>query len=214
MVVYAYTPLIRTSDGKYPVYLSDFRSDNPNVSIGSWIYSENLVEFGYFPVIPKEMPEGDVVTEGAPHFNDQTQEWEQTWDVRDFTEEEIAANLVSAKDQRKADAQTVLSEDINIGIPYPYDEMEYQVRVKSFDLATLLTIKNVLDADGPETTNVYPFQFLDGYKADFTHSEMTALINSVSRSHYELMKSYWTYIDSVDQATSVENIPQLPSSFL
>ncbi|ADP02463.1 conserved hypothetical protein [Salmonella phage PVPSE1] len=214
MVVYAYTPLIRTSDGKYPVYLSDFRADNPNVSTGSWIYSENLVELGYFPVIPKEMPEGDVVTEGAPHFNDQTQEWEQTWDVRDFTEEEIAANLVSAKDQRKADAQTVLSGDINIGIPYPYDEREYQVRVKSFDLATLLTIKNVLDADGSETTNVYPFQFLDGYKADFTHSEMTALINSVSRSHYELMKSYWTYIDSVDQATSVENIPQLPSSFL
>ncbi|AKJ74514.1 hypothetical protein SP19_23 [Salmonella phage 19] len=97
MIVYAYTPLIRISDGKYPVYLSDFRIDNPNSSIGTWIYSENLVEFGYFPVIPKEMPEGDVVTEGVPHFNDQTQEWEQTWDVRDFTEEEIAANLTSAK---------------------------------------------------------------------------------------------------------------------
>ncbi|AKJ73311.1 hypothetical protein SP41_22 [Salmonella phage 41] len=100
------------------------------------------------------MPEGDVVTEGVPHFNDQTQEWEQTWDVRDFTEEEIAANLTSAKNQRKVEAQSILSNDINIGIPYPYDEREYQVRVKSFDLATLLTIKNVLNADGEDTENV------------------------------------------------------------
>ncbi|AKJ74515.1 hypothetical protein SP19_24 [Salmonella phage 19] len=43
---------------------------------------------------------------------------------------------------------------------------------------------------------------------------MTDLINSVSRSHYELMKSYWTYIESVDQAPTVDDIPQLPSSFL
>ncbi|WAK43559.1 hypothetical protein [Cronobacter phage EspYZU12] len=214
MVVYAYTPLIRTSDGKYPVYLSDFRADNPNVSTGSWIYSENLVEFGYFPVIPKEMPEGDVVIEGAPNFNDQTQQWEQTWNVRDFTPEEITANLTSAKDQRKNEAQSILSNDLSLGIPYPYNETEYQVRVKSFDLATLLTIKNVLEEDGSESTQSYPFQFLDGYKADFTHSEMLNLINSVSRSHYGLMKAYWSYVAQVDEASAMEEIPELPSSFL
>jgi len=214
MIVYSYTPLIRTSDGKYPVFLAHFRADNPNVSIGSWIYSENLVEFGYFPVIPKEMPVGDVVTEGAPEFNDQTQEWEQTWSVRDFTPEEIVANLVAAKDGRKSEAQAVLSEDLNLGIPYPYDEREYQVRVKSFDLATLVTIKNVLEEDGEASTDSYPFQFLDGYKADFTHEEMSELINSVSRSHYNLMKTYWAYIDQVDQSPDIESIPELPQSFL
>lgn len=214
MIVYAYTPLIRTSDGKYPVYLSDFREDYPNVSIGSWIYSENLVEFGYFPVIPQQPPAGDVVTEGPPHFNDQTQEWEQTWTSRDFTPEEIAANLSAAKEQRKLEAQTILTNDLNEGIPYPFDETDYKVRVKSFDLATLLTIKNVVEEDGDQTSDLYTFRFLDGYKDDFTHSEMLALINGVSRSHYNLMKAYWQYLDDVDQTPVIENIPELPSSFL
>lgn len=214
MIVYGYTPLIRTSDGKYPVYLDDFRSDNPYTSIGTWIYSENLVEYGYFPVIPTDVPSGDVVTEGAPHFNDETQEWEQTWNVRDFTPEEIAANLSSAKSDKKSQAQSVLNNDLNTGIPYPYDGTSYTVRVKGFDLATILTIKNVLDNDSDQTSEVYPFRFVDGYKADFTYTEMNNLISEVSRTHYALMKRYWAYLDEVDQASSIENIPTLPESFL
>lgn len=214
MVVYSYTPMIRSSDGKYPVYLADFRADNPNVSIGTWIYSENLVEFGYFPVIPVTPPTGDVVTEGAPHFNDQTQQWEQTWNSRDFTPEEIAANLESAKQSYKAEAQNILSRDLDIGIPYPVDNVEYKVRVKSFDLATLLSIKSVLEADGDQSSEVYPFRFLDGYKSDFTHAEMKDLVTQVSRAQYEMMKSYWTYLDQVEQASTIATIPALPDSFL
>ncbi|AGZ17540.1 hypothetical protein X824_gp066 [Escherichia phage 4MG] len=214
MVVYSYTPMIRSSDGRYPVYLADFRADNPNVSIGTWIYSENLVEFGYFPVIPVTPPTGDVVTEGAPHFNDQTQQWEQTWNSRDFTPEEIAANLESAKQSYKAAAQNILSRDLDIGIPYPVDNVEYKVRVKSFDLATLLSIKSVLEADGDQSSEVYPFRFLDGYKSDFTHAEMKDLVTQVSRAQYEMMKSYWSYLDQVEQASTIATIPALPDSFL
>lgn len=214
MVVYSYTPMIRSSDGRYPVYLADFRADNPNVSIGTWIYSENLVEFGYFPVIPVTPPTGDVVTEGAPHFNDQTQEWEQTWNSRDFTPEEIAANLRSAKESRKSEAQTVLTQDVELGIPYPVDNVEYKVRVKSFDLATLISIKTVLEADGDQSSEVYPFRFLDGYKSDFTHAEMNDLVVQVSRAQYGMMKSYWSYLDQVERASTIETIPALPNSFL
>lgn len=214
MVVYSYTPMIRSSDGRYPVYLADFRADNPNVSIGTWIYSENLVEFGYFPVIPVTPPTGDVVTEGIPHFNDQTQQWEQTWNSRDFTPEEIAANLESAKQSYKAEAQNILSRDLEAGIPYPVDNVEYKVRVKSFDLATLVSIKTVLEADGGQSTEVYPFRFLDGYKSDFTHTEMKDLVTQVSRAQYEMMKSYWSYLDQVEQASTIATIPALPDSFL
>ncbi len=214
MVVYSYTPMIRSSDGKYPVYLTDFRADNPNVSIGTWVYSENIAEFGYFPVIPVTPPTGDVVMEGPPEFNDQTQQWEQTWTSRDFLPEEIAANLESAKQSKKAEAQNVLSRDVDLGIPYPVGNVEYKVRVKSFDLATLLTIKSVLDSDGDQSSEVYPFRFLDGYKSDFTHAEMKDLVIQVSRAQYGLMKSYWAYLDQVEQATTLQNIPALPDSFL
>lgn len=214
MIVYSYTPMIRSSDNRYPVYLSDFRSDNPNVSIGTWIYSENLVEFGYFPVIPVTPPQGDVVTEGHPVFNEETQQWEQTWNSRDFSEEEIAANLATAKTFRKAEAQAVLSSDIEAGIPYPVDNEEFKVRVRSFDLATLVSVKSVLEADGEDSSDVYPFRFLDGYKSDFTHAEMKDLVAQVSRAQYNLMKSYWTYLDEVEKASSIQNIPALPNSFL
>ncbi|AFC21385.1 hypothetical protein [Staphylococcus haemolyticus] len=214
MVVYSYTPMIRSSDGKYPVYLTDFRADNPNVSIGTWVYSENIAEFGYFPVIPVTPPTGDVVLEGPPEFNDQTQQWEQTWTSRDFSPEEIAANLEAAKQNRKAEAQNVLSRDVELGIPYPVGNVEYKVRVKSFDLATLLTIKSVLDSDGDQSSEVYPFRFLDGYKSDFTHAEMKDLVLQVSRAQYNLMKSYWSYLDQVEQASTIQNIPAVPESFL
>lgn len=214
MIVYFNTPLIRSSDGKYPVYLSDFLSDNPNVSIGSFIYSENLVEFGYFPVIPVDKPAGDVVVEGPPRFDDQTQEWFQTWTSRDFTQEEIAANLLSAKTQRKFDAQLVLTQDLNTGIPYPFDGESYKVRIKGFDIATLLSIKVVLEDDGDQSSEVYPFRFIDGYKSDFTHTEMLALVKGVTRANYNLMKTYWAYLDQVDQSPTIGDIPALPNSFL
>lgn len=178
------------------------------------VYSENLVEFGYFPVIPVTPPTGDVVTEGAPQFNDQTQQWEQTWTSRDFSPEEIAINLQNAKSVRKAEAQNVLSQDIELGIPYPVDNVEYKVRVKSFDLATLVSIKTVLEADGDQSSEVYPFRFLDGYKSDFTHAEMKDLVTQVSRAQYEMMKSYWSYLDQVEQASTIATIPALPNSFL
>lgn len=214
MIVYAYTPLIRTSDLRYPVYLSDFRSDNPNVSIGSWIYSENLVEFGYFPVIPKDMPTGDVVTEVAPTFNEETQQWEQTWEVRDFTPEEIEKNLQEAKTARNNEAQNIFAQDLDLGLPYPVDGSTYKVRVKTFDMASLLSIKNVISITEPTDGETFPFKFLDGYKEDFTRQEMITLIDEMTKAHYALLKNYWEYLDSVNTATTIPAIPELPSTFL
>ncbi len=52
--------------------------------------------------------------------------------------------------------------------PVPLQREGIPSKGQELDLATLLTIKNVLDEDGSESTETYPFQFLDGYKADFT----------------------------------------------
>jgi hypothetical protein len=76
---------------------SDIRRANPNVSMPKQLSDELISEFGYELIQQKEKPVGDVVTEGTPVFNEETQQWEQAWDVRDFTEEEIAQNLADRR---------------------------------------------------------------------------------------------------------------------
>ena len=49
MQVQAWTPLIRTRDMKYPLYLSDFAADKTlgNISIGSCLYEEAFAAYAY-----------------------------------------------------------------------------------------------------------------------------------------------------------------------
>jgi hypothetical protein len=78
---------------------SDIRRANPNVSMPRELKNELISELGYELVQQIEQPVGDVVTEGTPAFNEDTQQWEQSWDVRDFTEEEIAQNLADRRER-------------------------------------------------------------------------------------------------------------------
>ena len=78
---------------RYPVSLSQVLTSNPNVSLSSAPAVEDLAMLGYAVVAETERPAGDVVTEGQPEQRDGV--WYQTWEVREFTAEEI-------EEQRKA----------------------------------------------------------------------------------------------------------------
>jgi hypothetical protein len=67
--------------------------DHPDAIIynGTEMPDEKLLEkYDVFPLITTRKPEGDVVEEGIPTFINN--EWNQTWVVRDFTEEEKIEN--------------------------------------------------------------------------------------------------------------------------
>lgn len=120
MKVEAWTPMVRTRDMAYPVYLRDFKLDFTNVSIGSFVYEENLVEFGYFPVLDSEIPDADVVVEVVPTQSEDGK-WYKTYTSRSFTTEEVAQNLIQQKSEYSQYAYDVYNQDLLNGISFDGD---------------------------------------------------------------------------------------------
>lgn len=69
----------------------EVRALYPNTSLPSHLPEAMLEDHGYFEEHPTPIPEGDVVTEGQPEQREDGK-WYQTWNVREFTPEEIEAN--------------------------------------------------------------------------------------------------------------------------
>lgn len=82
---------------RYPVSLSQVLTSNPNVSLSSAPAVEDLAMLGYAVVDETERPAGDVVTEGQPEQRDGV--WYQTWEVREFTAEELAEREQQQRDE-------------------------------------------------------------------------------------------------------------------
>lgn len=83
--------LVSPSGTRYPYPLSMLRNSFPNISFPEVISDDLAEKFGCYPVIFKDRPECDPRTEKAeesePVLTDKG--WEQSWVVRDATEEEI-----------------------------------------------------------------------------------------------------------------------------
>jgi len=71
----------------YPLTLRQVHQANPNVSLPKEPDEATLNALGFATVKPTERPAGDVVTEGQPEQVDGV--WQQTWNAREFTPEEI-----------------------------------------------------------------------------------------------------------------------------
>jgi len=85
------------SDRNSAVTLQGIRRANPNASIPSNPDDATLSMLGYARIQPTPRPEGDVVTEGKPEQRDGV--WYQTWEVREFTAEELAEREQQQRDE-------------------------------------------------------------------------------------------------------------------
>ncbi|NIB43819.1 hypothetical protein HBA55_29725 [Pseudomaricurvus alkylphenolicus] len=70
----------------YPYTLAQLRKDTPGVSLPDKPRKESLESRGVFEVVATPRPDGDVVSETTPVFEDGA--WKQAWDVRSHTVEE------------------------------------------------------------------------------------------------------------------------------
>lgn len=82
-------------NGKLATY-AQVRAQYPNTSFQARPDEATMRRLGHC-VEPTPRPAGDVVTQGQPEQRDG--QWYQTWEVRDYTEEELAEHL----EQRRAD---------------------------------------------------------------------------------------------------------------
>lgn len=203
----AWTPMIRMSDMKYPVYLRDYLDEYKNVSIGSFVWESGMREVGYFKVHDVEVPVGDVVLEGKPVYNEEDELWYKNWTARDFNEEELANNLIRAKEDHRITAYQIFSSDLTNGIPVGGDIISVEPR----EMINLDAIRAYALTNPDETIFIR--------RADFTVMELSATaavakVDEILVATGKVQQTLLGYIKSVYDSTVITGIPEVPTTFV
>lgn len=206
--VYAWTPMIRMSDMKYPVYLSDFLKEHTNVSIGSYVWEKDMRElWGYCMVHDSEVPVGDVVTEGTPELNPEDDLWYKTWTARDFSPEETAQNLARAKEDFRTRAYQQYTSDLQSGVTVGGDTFSVEPReLLNLELSKAFAFEN-------SESNVFI------RKADFTvltlpSADAVVKIDEIMAATGKVHQNLLAYVKSVYETTLITDIPEVPVTFV
>lgn len=206
--VHTWTPMIRTSDMRYPVYLSDFLQENKNISIGSFVWEADMRTSNYFMVHDVEIPVGEVVVEGKPAYNKKDELWYKTWEARDFTKEEVAANLSNQKENARQQAYNIFSSDLATGVVADGNSFVVEPR----ELANLQS--TLFSASRAKPTDKFLIRKADYSVLELSAPESEALIGKIFQAHGKVHQSLLSFIKSVHEASDKDSVPEVPASFL
>lgn len=207
------TLLIEVATRAYPVALytifqkfndRSFALNPPRVDI------ENL---GYAVVVPTAMPEGDVVTEGAPAETDGV--WHQTWVVRDFNAAELAEQLTYAKITANDAVMAIRNDDFQLGLTYTAGDKTFNVQLRVEDRVNLLgmyVIGKEMVAGGVE--ELQEFRSFENETVFLTPQETVDVAMAALAAVKSIYKTTWTLKDQIDAAVVVADIPAIPSTFI
>lgn len=214
-LIYDYFPVIRLSDGNYPMYMPQVRKENSNISFPIPIRDYILEEYGYAPVFDSEEPQYDPNTqhlvEGAPVENQTDEKWYKTWTVVDYTAEELATNLQNAKESLLSMASGVLSNDLYSGVEFTFNSETHIADVAAGKLSLLLSVQSL--AQAADDNDTFPYGFMGGEYVVFTKAEFLTMAKSVIESVYEINKNFWQFKEDVSSKTLIADIPALPDTF-
>lgn len=131
--------------------IAQLRRAFPRTTIPRNPSAAQLSNFNRVYVEPTEPPEGDVVTQGEPE-QDSEGVWRQTWQVRDYTAAELAAQRVALLpdlEQARKDAE---AQGVTVnGIRYAGDPDNRQALNESLQFAAaanMTTFAGWKDSDG------------------------------------------------------------------
>lgn len=206
--IYAWTPMIRTSDMRYPVYLSDFRKEYPNVSMGDWVWEDSMADnFNYFVVRDSEVPVGDVVTEGQPAVGDDGR-WYKTWTSRPFTPEEVAQNLAIAKEDHQGRGVQQYHLDLQTGVTV--DGKKFTVDGQN--TTNLIATRAYAQANPTETVILVLGTNFE--VSEYPAADAIVKIDSIFAAAGEAEQRMLAYVKLVGEATLITDIPEVPATFL
>lgn len=103
---------------QYPYNIWHLKKDNPNVSFPKTASfpaketDELLLSFDVHPVIsttPIQVTNTQVLEEGTPVFDEKTNNWTQTWSVRDMTNDEITSHYNNKANEVRAKRNELLT---------------------------------------------------------------------------------------------------------
>lgn len=210
-LVYDYTPLIRMTDLSWPIYFPAVRAANPNTGFPYPCKDYILEGYGYAVIFESPIPEGDVVTEITP-VQGADGKFYRTYSVRDFSEEEAAADLLQRKQTQAASLYNIFSQDNYNGVTVTFSGNSYTFQMTADGINWLQTIKGMAERGADNAT--YRVNLKDGVTSPLSKTDTVALINTVFNSWGQVLQSYLTVLEETYAATSKENLPAVPDTFI
>lgn len=205
------TQLIKIETGEYPVYISKVRRDNTNVSLPIEPSEELLLSLGYAVVNPVARPEGDVVLEGTPQLVDG--KYVQVWDVRSFSEEEIAQQLEKKKYDLNRNVMEMRDKELDQGFEHITASGEvFGVQTRLEDRVNMLYLNmnaEKMVATGDET--LQEFRSTENITYMLTPSEMVAMTNEALGFYKRILGASWVLKDLISAANTIAELPVLPA---
>lgn len=214
MQISASTALIKIESGVYPLYLSQVRQENPNVSFPSKPTVEQLEEFGFAVVEQTERPEGDVVTEGTPEFVDGV--YKQTWVVREYNTEERIEQLKNMKAKLAEDISRLRVNELAHGFDYTAEDGDViGVQLRDQDKPNLIVLrdeaKTYVDNGADE---VMEFRCRDNLTHLLEPAEMYTMCTAALQYYKAVLKASWDLKDQILAAEVADQLPALPAKLV
>lgn len=143
----------------YPLSLTAWRLDNPNISLPQDPTIAQLNEQGIYEVFPSLQPSYDWITEtcaeGTPAKTGE--EWLQTWVVTQNTPKQIAANEAQARANNKVQASQLLTATDWTTIPDVSDQAVSNPYLEnSVAFAAYRSQVRAIAVNPPVTVNSWP----------------------------------------------------------
>lgn len=193
---------------EYPTNLDRLREVNPGWSFPSMFTPEQAAEYGFAKVYNDPYPEsGDVITPGQIEKREDGM-WYRPWNVRAFTDEELAQQLADLKPSLLDAARTLFRQQCKIGFLHIFGEDMYHVQVATEDRVNLHELNKDAKAriEANDDTTIQ-FRVYENVYVSQTPAEIVVLTDLAVQQVRSARAKIWAYKDAVMAATVKAELP-------
>lgn len=211
------TRFIEVDTLQYPVFLSTITAKYNDRSFAEEPLLVDIQGLGYEKVEDSVVPSGDVVTEGQPVLRSDGK-WYRGWVTRPYNPQEYQSNLDTLKKAAYDQATTIRDRDFYVGMPYTFNGVEYHIQIRPAEDRPNLITQNMSAqglVGGPKASDAQlPFRTYENITLMLTPDQMIDMTTRALDAGVGIYARSWAVKDQIDAATTPEEIPQIPATFI
>lgn len=194
---------IHVDTKEYPVTIQDIGRKHV-IGFGLAISPDLIRSLGYDIVRRTQRPSGDVVVEVFPTQG--ADGWVQTYEVREFTEQENLARLQTKKDTAEYERKMVQEEILAQGCSFFFGEEHgvQHIQLRTIDRTNItgLSIKALRDPDHADV-----FCTLENNVIPIAPGKVHDLADAALKGYTSILAASWTMRDKIANAKRELDVP-------
>jgi len=217
MKVTAASLLMNIETGEYPLTLQQARQHCQDASFAAEPEEEALAELGFAVVYPTERPTpavDQIVEQLAPVLSGGR--YEQRWQLRYYTNEELTQVLAQRKLELLADVERLRTQTLLVGGQYTFPDGPTQhIQLRDGDRANLSGLANKAErliAKG--STETMMFRTYENESRILTPAQMVDMTDASFDLYMLIMSQAWTLQGLINAATTLQDLPVVPAELI